>query len=46
LPARGSLFMIRHISGAPCIPGRTFGPARNPRRMWVDRGCRGDFAQR
>jgi hypothetical protein len=34
--------MVRQISGSPCIEGRTWG--FNERGIWVDRGCRADFA--
>jgi hypothetical protein len=39
-----SLSMSRQISGSPCIPNRTWGVDR--RGLWVDRGCRAEFAIR
>ena len=34
--------MINQRSGSPCIQGRTWGYDRDT--IWVDRGCRADFA--
>jgi len=34
--------LVRQISGSPCEEGRTWGYDR--RGIWVDRGCRGEFA--
>ena len=34
--------MVQQISGSPCVEGRTWG--FNERGIWVDRGCRADFA--
>ena len=34
--------LINQYSRAACIPNRTFGVSGN--YIWVDRGCRGDFA--
>jgi len=34
--------LVRQISGSPCIQGRTWGI--DQRGLWVDRGCRADFA--
>jgi hypothetical protein len=34
--------MVRQRSGSPCIQGRTWG--YDHRGVWVDRGCRADFA--
>lgn len=34
--------MVNQRSGSPCIQGRTWGFDR--RGVWVDRGCRADFA--
>ncbi len=39
---RGGVRMINQRSGSPCIQGRTWGYDR--RGIWVDRGCRADFA--
>ncbi len=39
---RGGVTMIRQRSDASCIEGRTWGYDR--RGIWVDRGCRADFA--
>ena len=34
--------LVRQISGSPCIQGRTWGV--DGRGLWVDGGCRADFA--
>jgi hypothetical protein len=34
--------LVRQISGSPCIQGQTWGI--DGRGLWVDRGCRADFA--
>jgi hypothetical protein len=34
--------LVRQISGSPCIQGQTWG--LDNRGLWVDRGCRADFA--
>jgi hypothetical protein len=34
--------LVRQISGSPCIQGRTWGV--DGRGLWVDTGCRADFA--
>jgi hypothetical protein len=34
--------LVRQISGSPCIHGQTWGV--DGRGLWVDRGCRADFA--
>jgi Protein of unknown function (DUF3011) len=34
--------LVRQISGSPCIQGRTWGV--DGRGLWVDNGCRADFA--
>jgi hypothetical protein len=39
---RGGVQMIRQRSDASCIQGRTWG--YDGRGIWVDRGCRADFA--
>jgi hypothetical protein len=39
---RGSVQLVRQHSDAPCIRGRTWGS--DGRGIWVDRGCRADFA--
>jgi hypothetical protein len=39
---RGGVTMMRQRSDASCIQGRTWGYDRNG--VWVDRGCRADFA--
>lgn len=36
--------LVQQRSDAPCIQGRTWG--YTPRHIWVDRGCRADFALR
>jgi hypothetical protein len=40
--ARGGVQLLRQVSGAPCELGRTWG--WDDRGIWVDRGCRGEFA--
>jgi Protein of unknown function (DUF3011) len=40
--ARGGVELVRQHSGSPCIYGRTWG--YDDRGVWVDRGCRADFA--
>lgn len=40
--ARGGVQLLRQISGAPCELGRTWG--WDDRGVWVDRGCRAEFA--
>ena len=39
---RGGVRLMRQRSGSPCIQGQTWGFDR--RGVWVDRGCRADFA--
>lgn len=39
---RGGVRMVNQRSGSPCIQGQTWGFDR--RGIWVDRGCRADFA--
>jgi hypothetical protein len=39
---RGGVRMVNQRSGSPCVQGRTWGYDR--RGIWVDRGCRADFA--
>lgn len=39
---RGGVSLVRQRSDAACIEGRTWGYDR--RGIWVDRGCRADFA--
>lgn len=38
----GGVRMIQQRSGAPCVQGSTWGFDRGG--IWVDRGCRADFA--
>jgi DUF3011 family protein len=38
---RGGVRLVRKLSDAPCIAGRTWGFDR--RGIWVDRGCRAEF---
>jgi hypothetical protein len=38
----GRIDMVRQISGSPCREGQTWGYDR--RGIWVDRGCRAEFA--
>jgi hypothetical protein len=39
---RGGVRLVRQISGSPCNQGSTWGYDRNG--VWVDRGCRAEFA--
>ena len=39
---RGGVRLVRQRSESPCIYGRTWG--YDDRGVWVDRGCRADFA--
>jgi Protein of unknown function (DUF3011) len=39
---RGTVRLTRQISGPPCIRDKTWGVQRDG--IWVDRGCRADFA--
>lgn len=41
---RGRVDLVRQLSGSPCIEGRTWGRERGG--VWVDRGCRAEFATR
>jgi hypothetical protein len=38
----GRVQLVRQLSGAPCIEGRTWGSGNG--RVWVSEGCRGEFA--
>ncbi len=38
----GGVQMVNQRSGSPCVQGQTWGYDR--RGIWVDRGCRADFA--
>ena len=38
----GGVRMVNQRSGSPCIQGQTWG--YNSNSIWVDRGCRADFA--
>ena len=42
VPARGQVRLVRQLSEAPCISGRTWG--QSPGRVWVHQGCRAEFA--
>jgi hypothetical protein len=44
VPFRGPATLVRQLSDARCIPGRTYGTKRG--RIWVSNGCRGEFAPR
>lgn len=44
VPPRSDVRLSRQISGSPCIQGQTWG--RDNRGLWVDRGCRAEFAVR
>lgn len=39
---RGGVELVRQISGSPCLYDRTWG--YDDRGIWVDRGCRAEFA--
>ena len=39
--APGRVMLVRQLSDAACIEGRTWGQDRNG--VWVDAGCRGEF---
>lgn len=39
---RGGVTMLNQRSGSPCVQGQTWGYDRGG--VWVDRGCRADFA--
>ena len=41
LNGRGRARLVRQVSDAPCIEGRSWGDDRNG--VWVSNGCRGDF---
>ncbi len=41
---RRNVVLSRQISGSPCIQGSTWG--LDQRGLWVDKGCRADFAVR
>jgi hypothetical protein len=45
LPVRGTARLVHQLSDRPCVRGRTWGQ-RGSSRVWVSRGCRGDFAVR
>lgn len=40
--ARGGFRLVRQLSGATCVQGRSWG--WDAGGIWVDRGCRGEFA--
>src|SRR5260370_19192626 len=41
---RYGVTMVKQVSGAPCEQGRSWG--YNDRGIWVDHGCRAEFAVR
>ena len=41
---RGGVQLVRQLSSAPCIEGRTWG--RDGRGVWVTAGCRAEFRSR
>jgi hypothetical protein len=45
LPERGTARLVHQLSNQACVRGRTWGQ-RGDSRVWVSRGCRGDFAVR
>ncbi|MBZ0088239.1 MAG: DUF3011 domain-containing protein [Thermomonas sp.] len=44
VPGRGRPELVRQISNSPCVEGRTWGADRDS--VWVNNGCRGEFANR
>jgi hypothetical protein len=42
-PFRGPVVLVQQLSDARCVPGRTYGTTQAG-RIWVNRGCRGEFA--
>jgi hypothetical protein len=42
LPFRGRARLTEQLSGAACVPGRTWG--QRGQSIWVNRGCRARFA--
>lgn len=44
LPVQHTVTLVRQLSSASCVRGRTWGWDRNG--VWVDRGCRAEFAVR
>jgi len=41
---RGDVHLVRQLSSAPCVQGRTWG--RDARGVWVTAGCRAEFRSR
>ena len=41
-PVRGQMVLLRQLSSAPCVEGRTWNSDRNG-RVWVRDGCRAEF---
>ncbi len=41
IDTRGGVRLVKRLSDAPCVQGRSWGYDRN--RIWVDRGCRAIF---
>jgi hypothetical protein len=41
VPTHGYVKLVRQLSQAPCIAGRTWGYQRD--QIWVGNGCRGEF---
>lgn len=39
-----SVSLLREVSLAPCVEGRSWGYEANRGFIWVDHGCRADFA--
>ena len=42
LPGRGRAQLVRQVSRAACVEGRSWGTERGS--VWVSQGCRGEFA--
>ncbi|HBK46118.1 MAG TPA: hypothetical protein DDZ67_06700, partial [Xanthomonadaceae bacterium] len=42
-PFRGRAVLVENISGTRCVEGSNWGSGRG--YVWVDRGCRGRFAE-
>ncbi len=42
MPGRARIELVRQLSDSACVQGRTWGTRGD--RVWVDRGCRAEFA--
>lgn len=43
-PFQGRAYVVRKLSRGECVEGRSWGQLRG--RVWVDNGCRAEFAER